>query len=108
MGLLARLRGTDPDNPRINAHGFQAAMAEWADGAAGFSRASLIFEFKLTTNDESDLDAIKTIYDTANTNAKKARLLKAFDSVVMLASDRDNSFYKTNSAVIARLTEAAS
>ena len=106
MSLLDRLRGIE--QPRLSAHGFQAAMSEWADGAAGFSRATIIAEFDLTLDDESDLDAIKAIWDTANTNAKKLRLRKAFDSVLMLATDRDLSFYPTNASIVARLTEAAS
>ncbi len=106
MSLLDRLRGTE--QPRLSAHGFQAAMSEWADGAIGFSRATIIAEFGLTLEDESDLDAIKAIWDTANTTAKKLRLRKAFDSVLMLASDRDVSFYPDNASIVARLTEAAS
>ena len=106
MSLLDRLKGVE--SPRISAHGFQAAMSEWSDGAAGFSRATIITEFALTVDDEAELDVIKAIYDSANTNAKKQRLLKAFDSVVMLASDRDNSFYKDNASITARLNEASS
>ena len=106
MSLLDRLIGTEL--PRLSAHGFQAAMSEWVDGAAGFSRASIIAEFQLTLDDEPELDQLKIIYDSANTNAKKQRLLKAFDSVVMLASDRDTSFYKSKVDINARLTEAAS
>lgn len=108
MGLLDRLKGTDPERSRISAHGFQAAMAEFADGAAGFSRSTLISEFNLVTEDEADLDVLIAIYASANTNAKKQRLLKAFDSVIMLASDRDNSFYKVNGEIVARLNQAAS
>ncbi len=106
MSLLERLIGTE--TPRINAHGFQAAMSEWADNAVGFSRATIIAEFALTVDDETELDQIKAIYNSANTNAKRQRLLKAFDSVVMLASDRDVSFYKDNASITARLNEAAS
>ncbi len=106
MGLLNRLRGTE--QPRLNAHGFQAAMSEWADGATGFSRATIIVAFDLTSDDESDLDVIKSIWDTANTNAKRLRLRKAFDNVLMLAGDSDLGFYSTNASIVARLTEAAS
>ena len=106
MSLLNRLRRIE--TPPLNAHGFQAAMSEWADGAAGFSRATIIAEFELTPGDESDLDVLKGIWNTANTNAKKLRLRKAFDSVLMLAADRDLSFYPTNASIVARLTEAAS
>ncbi len=106
MSLLDRLMGIEA--PRINAHGFQAAMSEWADGAAGFSRATIIAEFGLTTDDETELDQIKTIWDTANTSAKKLRIRKAFDNIVLLAGDRDNSFYKVKVDINARLTEAAS
>ncbi len=106
MSMLDRLRGIE--QPRLSAHGFQAAMSEWADGAAGFSRASIIAEFGLTLDDEADLDAIKAIWDTANTNAKRLRIRKAFDNIVLLVGDRDLSFYPTNASVVARLTEAAS
>ncbi len=106
MGLLNKLRGGE--QPRISAHGFQAAMSEWADGAAGFSRAAIISQFNLSLDDETDLDVIKAIWDTANTDAKKLRFRKTFDNVVMLASNRDLTFYSTNASIIARLTEAAS
>ncbi len=106
MSLLDRLIGVE--SPRLNAHGFQAAMSEWADGAAGFSRATIIAEFALTVDDETELDQLKAIYDLANTDAKKQRLLKAFDSIVMLASDRDVSFYKIKADINARLNEAVS
>ena len=106
MGLLDRLRGTE--EPSLNAHGFQAAMSEWADGATGFSRATIITEFDLTLDDESDLDVIKGIWDTADTNAKRLRLRKAFDSILMLVGDSDLGFYPTDASIVARLTEAAS
>lgn len=106
MSLLNRLRGIE--QPRINAHGFQAALTEWVDGGVGFSRATIIAQFQLTAADEADLDELKTLYDSANTNAKKLRLRKALDSVFMLISDRDLTFYPTNADVKARLTAAAS
>ena len=106
MSLLNRLRGTE--KPRISAHGFQAAMSEWADGATGFSRATIIAQFNLNADDEAELDILKAHYDSANTNAKKLRLRKTLDNILMLISDRDLTFYATNSEVNARLTEAAS
>jgi hypothetical protein len=107
MSLLDRLRGTVP--PKIPSHQFQAAMSEWADGATGFSRATIISGFKLTVDDETELDALKAIYDLANTDKKKARLLKVFDSIVMLAEDsRDTGFYSTKAQINARLNEAVS
>jgi len=106
MSLLDRLRGTE--EPKISSHGFQAAMSEWADGAAGFSRATIISGFGLTVDDEAELDALKAIYDSANTNAKKQRLLKAFDSIVMLAEDKELGFYQTKAEINVRLNEAAS
>ncbi len=106
MSLLDRLRGTE--SPRINAHGFQAALSEWADGATGFSRASIISQFGLNSVDEAELDILKGHYDDANTNAKKLRLRKALDNILMLIGDRDLSFYPTNAEVNTRLTEAAS
>ncbi len=92
--------------PRINAHGFQAAMFEWADNAVGFSRTTIVTEFGLTVDDETELDQIKAIWDTANTTAKKLRVRKAFDNIVLLSSDRDNTFYKVKADIIARLTQA--
>ena len=106
MSLLNRLRGTE--SPRISAHGFQAALSEWADGAPGFSRASIISQFQLNAEDETELDILKVHYDSANTNAKKLRLRKALDNILMLISDRDLTFYPTNAEVNARLSEAAS
>lgn len=105
MSLLNRLRGTE--QPRINAHGFQAALSEWADGAPGFSRATIIAQFDLTADDEAELDILKAHYNSANTNAKKLRLRKALDNILMLIGDQDLTFYPTNAEVNARLTEAA-
>jgi hypothetical protein len=107
MSLFDRLRGTE--GPKLSSHQFQAAMAEWADGAVGFSRATIISGFNLTTDDETELDALKAIYDSANTSAKKQRLLKAFDNILMLAEDSDDSgFYTTKAAITARLAQAVS
>ena len=106
MSLLDRLRGTE--QPRISAHGFQAALSEWADGATGFSRALIISEFQLNPEDEAELDILIGHYNDANTSAKKLRLRKTLDNVLMLISDRDLSFYPTNAEVNARLSEAAS
>lgn len=83
-------------------------MFEWSDGAIGFNRASIIAEFGLRPEDEAELDSLKSIYDSANTSAKKLRLQKAFDSIVMLAGDRDVSWYKTKATINARLNQAVS
>lgn len=107
MSLLDRLRGIE--EPKIPSHQFQAAMSEWADGAAGFSRATIISGFQLKLADEAELDALKAIYNSANTDKKKARLLKAFDSIVMLAEDsNDSGFYTTKAEINARLNQAVS
>ena len=106
MSLLDRLRGTE--QPRISAHGFQGALSEWADGAPGFSRASIIAQFKLEPEDEAELDILRAHYNSANTNAKKLRLRKTLDNILMLISDRELSFYPTNAEVNTRLAEAAS
>ncbi len=106
MSLLAKLMRTE--QPVLNAHGFQAAMSEWADGAAGFSRTTIISSFKLTVDDEAELDALKAIYNTANTDAKKQRLLKVFDNIVMLINDNELGFYQTKAEIVARLNEAVS
>lgn len=106
MSLIARLRGTE--RPRISAHGFQAALNEWADGAAGFNRATIIAQFALNSADEAELDVLMGHFNDANTNAKKLRLRKAVDSVILLLSDRDTIFYTTAAEVNARLAQAAS
>lgn len=107
MSLFDRLRGAE--RPKIPSHQFQAAMSEWADGAAGFSRTTIIAGFQLTADDETELDALKAIYDLANTDKKRARLLKAFDNVLMLAEDsNDSGFYTTKAEINARLTQAVS
>lgn len=106
MSLLDKLSRTE--SPPLDAHAFQAAMSEWADGATGFSRASIISAFGLVLDDEAELDALKAIYDSANTNAKKQRLLKTFDNIVMLLNKGDTGWYATKAEINARLTEAAS
>ena len=55
-----------------------------------------------------ELDILKAHYDDANTSAKKLRLRKTLDNILMLIGDRDVTFYATNAEVNARLTEAAS
>ncbi len=106
MSLLDRLRGVE--QPRISAHGFQAALSEWSDDAVGFSRATVIVQFALEPEDEAELDILKAYYDSANTNAKRLRLRKTLDNVFMLIGDQDLTFYSTNAEVNARLAEAAS
>ena len=106
MSLLDRLRGIE--DPRISAHSFQAALFEWADGATGFSRATIIAQFSLNTADEAELDILKAHYDTANTDAKKLRLRKTLDNILMLISNHRLTFYATNAEVNTRLTDAAS
>ena len=107
MSLFDRLRGTE--EPKLSSHQFQAAMSEWADGAAGFSRTTMISGFSLTMDDETELDTLKAIYDSANTDRKRQRLLKAFDSILMLAEDsNDTGFYTTKALIVARLNQAVS
>ncbi len=101
MGLLDKLRGIE--RPRISAHSFQAAMSEWAEGAAGFSRATIITEFNLDASDEAELDILKGHYDNADTDAKKLALRKALDNILMLIGDTDLTFYATNGSVNTRL-----
>jgi len=96
------------EEPVLNAHAFQAAMSEWEDGAIGFSRATIIAAFELTVDDETELDALKAVYDSANTNAKRQRLLKAFDNIAMLVNDNELGFYQTKAEINARLTDAVS
>lgn len=106
MSLLDKLRRIE--KPTLNAHAFQAAMSEWADNAVGFSRATIISAFGLTADDEAELDALKTLYDRANTNAKKRRLLRVFDNIMMLVNDNELGFYQTKAEINARLNEAVS
>jgi len=106
MSLLDRLRRVE--EPVLNAHAFQAAMSEWAAGATGFSRASIIAAFGLTVDDESELDALRAVYDSANTNAKKLALDKAFDNILMLVNDNELGFYQTKAEINARLNDAVS
>jgi len=107
MSLLDRLRGIE--EPKIPSHAFQAASPIHRHSAPGFSRVTIISGFQLTANDETELDALKAIYDSANTNAKKQRLLKAFDSIVMLAeSSNEHGFYTTKAKINTRLTQAVS
>lgn len=108
MSLLDKIIGAGPDGARINNHGFQAAMSEWADGASGFNRTSIIAAFGLVTEDEAELDSLKSIYDSANTDAKKRRLLKVFDNICMLAGDNELGWYQTKAEVNARLTQVVS
>ncbi len=112
MSLLDRLRGFDDAGDfveeKIPSHQFQAAMNEWAAGAAGFSRATIISGFVLTAADEPELDALKAIWDQADTNAKKLSIRKAFDNIVMLAESPGHGFYTTKAEINARLNDAVS
>ncbi len=108
MSLLDKIIGAGPNGAVVNNHGFQAAMSEWAAGASGFDRASIIAAFGLVTEDEAELDALKVIYDSANTDKKKLNLLKAFDNICMLAGDNELGWYQTKAEINARLTQAVS
>ncbi len=108
MSLLDKIIGAGPDGAQVNNHGFPAAMEEWADGAADFDRATIIARFKLTPDDEPELDALKAIYNLANTNAKKLRLRMALDNITMLAGDNELGWYQTKAEIMARLTQAVS
>ncbi len=105
MSLLDRLRGAE--KPKIPGHPFQAAISEWSVGAAGFTRASIITGFELTVADEPELDALKAIWDSANTPAKKLSLRKAFDNILMLVTGI-YPWYDTKAKITARLNDAAS
>ncbi len=105
MSLLDRLRGVE--TPRLIAHAFQGMLFEWADGASGISRSTLVSSFNLSEEDEVELDILKSYYDNANTFAKKMRLKMTLDNILMIISDRTLSVYTTNAEVNARLTEVA-
>jgi len=108
MSLLTKIIGAGPDGAILNNHGFPAAMEEWSDGAVGFDRPTIIERFGLTVDDEAELDALRAIYDLANTNAKKLRLRMAWYNICTLANDNELGWYQTKSEINARLTQAVS
>lgn len=107
MSLIDRLRGVE--KPKIPVHQFQAAMYEWADGAPGFTRVTIISSFALTPADEVELDWLKARWEDAKTNGKERQFRAALDNVLLLAENSDETgFYNTVPEITARLTAVAS
>jgi len=52
MALYLRLLGTDPDNPKIPIHQFQAVAAEWARGRITGAQANTIIGIASRSVDE--------------------------------------------------------
>ena len=98
MALLDRLIGSE--QPKIGVHQFQAALAEWEDGA--LTRAEVIAAFAIGQAEESELDWLKARYVAA---ADKERFKKVLDNVLLLAEA--GLIYDTPAKVQSRLVAAS-
>lgn len=98
MSLLDRLIGSEA--PKIGVHQFQAALAEWEDGA--LTRAEVIAAFAIGAAEETELDWLKARYQAAT---DKERFKKVLDNVLLLAEA--GLVYDTPAKVQARLLGAA-
>jgi hypothetical protein len=78
MSLLDRLSGAGA--PKLPVHQFQGSLQLWALGLV--TRANVISAFTISSDEESDLDFLKTKHDAA---LNKDAFLKGVDSVLMLA-----------------------
>ena len=63
--LLERISGESETVDKIGVHSFVGDVALWAIGAPGFTRASIISEYAITAEQESELDALVTAYQAA-------------------------------------------
>ena len=67
--LLERISGGDDTVDKIGVHGFVGDVALWALGAPGFTRASVITEYAITAEQESELDELVAAYQAATDKA---------------------------------------
>lgn len=104
MALLDRLRGAE--DPKIQVHQFQAAMADWAIGGTGaMTRSDVINYFSITPGEEAQLDALQQIYADAVTNGRQDVFREAVHGILMLAEV--DVFYFTAAQIQTRLQNIA-
>jgi hypothetical protein len=109
MALYLRLLGTDPVNPKIPVHTFQATVAQWAKGGMTLAQArtglELVSGAPLTTAEEAEVQALVNTVPTGGTTAQQAaRALRMaeIDQVLLLA-DAAVPPFNTEAGIKARL-----
>lgn len=79
MGLFERW--TAADSTKIRIHPFASALREWTRGAV--TKTQVVNAFSLSSEDQIELDAIKTKYDGLNTNQKAEFVVKLHDVMIL-------------------------
>ena len=76
MGLYLRLLGTDPANPKIPIHAFQAIVGLWAKGNMTLAQAragiTLVSGAALTPAEEAEVQTLVNTVPTGGTTANQA------------------------------------
>lgn len=76
MALYLRLLGTDPDNPKIPLHQFQAIVNLWAKGNMTIAQAragiTLVSGAPLTALEEAEVQTLVNTVPTGSTTAQQA------------------------------------
>lgn len=76
MALYQRLLGTDPSNPKIPVHGFEATMYLWAIGSLTNQQAqdmiAALSGAPLTAGEVTEVNTLKATVTTGTTAANKA------------------------------------
>lgn len=104
--LLDRLGGFgDETLQRINPQAFVSALSEWATGAPGVTRQSIIDFYALEPEAVTQLDFLAAQYNLRPTAEAKARFIDRLEQIFWLA--RDNFPGYTTAAAVAALVQAA-
>lgn len=70
MGMWERIEQTQPEGENsLPAHEFTDTLIVWSEGV--ITRAQIITQWNLSTEDEVGLDEVKAAYDSLNANDKK-------------------------------------
>lgn len=109
MALYLRLLGTDPANPKIPIHAFQAIVAQWAKGGMTVAQARAGIErvsgSPLTAAEETEAQTLVASVPTGGTTANQAaRALRMMEiDQVLLCADAGVAPFDTEAGIKARL-----
>jgi hypothetical protein len=109
MALYLRLLGTDPVNPKIPIHQFQALAAEWARGRITGAQANAgitqVSGAPLTAAEQTEAQALVNTVPVGTTTAiqaARAQRMLEIDQVFLLVDSRIAP-YDNEAAIKARL-----
>lgn len=85
MGLYERWTNSGEAGPKIPVHAFAAALRELTRGSV--TKAQLVAAFALTSEDQTELDAIIATYQALPTsNAQEKAVVKLHDVMILCES----------------------